>query len=443
MQTTSIGAAVLRGCLPLLFLSIACGEVAEPPLPESPDVTAQEARPTAPTATMTRAFDFVKTKMRNPYGGVYTNLLDNDNEEDVYVYGHHVTSEHMGLMLLASAAMNDERAFEDSFDFVSRRMVSARTGLVFWAIDKRTGKAYFYPDSDTPYYNSPLDDFRVVNGLIAGYERWGDARYLELALTVGRGLYAHCVERSGRFGRYPAGLVTNGYGWSETEDIGYIQADLVPINYADLWTMKWLSTYDARWNAVIDSAARLMEASQISASGQFYGTYYPDGRFAGDWEYQPVEVGEDLPPAGKVKTIQSLWTAIHLARIDRKTSARRAYNFYKTQYERTGRVAEYYDYAGSEPSDPYFDYTLRQGEARIYAQLVRLAYYLGDRTFGDRLVREKLESDQYTDPESPLYGYIGRSTSDGKDAEAFNVLEALLGLATQRGAPAVSHVFAR
>ncbi|MET0340137.1 MAG: endo alpha-1,4 polygalactosaminidase [Polyangiales bacterium] len=420
----------------------ACRGATWPPSPSGPQIGVQ-ARPAAPTTIMTRAFDFVKTRMRNPLGGVYTNLLDNENDEDVYVYGHHVTSEHMGLMLLASAALDDPQAFEESFRFVAERMVSARTGLVFWAIDKRTQQPYGYFDSDTPFYNSPLDDFRVVNGLIAGYERWGDARYLDVALRIGRGLYERCVERSGRYARYPGGLVTNGYGWAETRDLGYIQADLVPINYADLWTMRWLSLHDARWHAVVDSAAQLMEASQIPSSGQFYGTYYPNGQLAGDWEYQPIEVGEDMPPAGKVKTIQSLWTAIHLARINRKASAQRAYDFYKAQYERTGHVAEYYDYDGSEPREPYFDETLRKGEARIYAQLVRLAYYLGDGTFADRLARDKLEADQFTDPGSPLHGYIGRSTSDGKDAEAFNVLEALLGLAMERGAPAVSKVFAK
>lgn len=447
MQTRSFGGVALRGWLPFVILSFACGDVDDADRASShagSDGSALEATSVALTPVMTRAFDFVKKRMRNADGGVYTNFLDVEEDADeVYVYGHHVTSEHMGLMLLASVAMDDARAFEESFRFVSTRMISTRTGLVFWAIDKRTGRAYLDPESETPNYNSPLDDFRVVNGLIAGYERWGDARYLDLALSVGRALYEHAVDHSGQFKKYPAGLVTNGYAWSEATGAGALQAELVPINYADLWTMRWLAGHDPRWTAVVDSSASLMEASQIAGSGQFYNTYYPDGRFAGDWEYQPSEVGENLPPARKVKTIQSLWIAIHLARIGRGVPARKAFAFYKTQYEKTGRVAEYYNYDGSEPRESYFRDTLKAGEARIYAQLVRLAYYLGEPAFGDRLVREKLETDQVTDPKSALFGYIGKSTSEEGNAEAYNVLESLLGLAVQQGASAVSHVFTK
>jgi hypothetical protein len=394
------------------------------------------------TPVMSRAFDFVKKRMRNPDGGVFTNYLDTGFEDEVYVYGHNVTSEHMGLMLLVSAAMDARTAFEESYRYVSGRMISARKRLVFWAIDKRTGRPLADTEADLPYYNSPLDDFRVVNGLIAGFEHWGDDRYLALATSIGAALFEHSVDHARQFRRYEAGLVTNGYTWSETTGEGMLQADIAPINYADLWTMRWLASHDARWLPVIESAASLMEASQIPKSGQFYNTYYPDGRFAGDWEYQPSEVDEDAPPARKVKTIQSLWTAIHLARIGRKAAPTKALTFYKTQYEKTGRIAEYYNYDGTEPKESYFNDTLRQGEARIYAQLTRLAYYLGDRAFADRLVKEKLEPDQVNDARSPLDGYIGKSTAEVGDADAFNVLESILGLAIQQDAPAVTHVFA-
>lgn len=395
----------------------------------------------APTPVMQRAFDFVKKRMRNPDGGVYTNYLDTSFEDEVYVYGHNVTSEHMGLMLLASVAMDDRTAFDESFRYVSDRMISARTGLVFWAIDKRTGRPLADDEADFPYYDSPLDDFRVVNGLIAGAERWGDQRYATLALSIGRALYDHAVDHGAVFRKYSSGLVTNGYAWSETTGKGAQQTDIVPINYADLWTMRWLADHDPRWLPVIESAAQLMVASQIEKSGQFYNTYYADGHFAGDWEVQPSEVEENVPSARKVKTIQSLWTAIHLARIGRTAAPTKALAFYRTQYEKSGRIAEYYSYDGTEPRESFFDDTLRAGEARIYAQLVRLAYYLGDRAFGDRLVREKIEPDQVNDAKSALDGYIGRSTAEPGDADAFNVLEALLGLAIQQGAPSVRHVF--
>jgi len=83
---------------------------------------------------------------------------------------------------------------------------------------------------------------------------------------------------------------------------------------------------------------------------------------------------------------------------------------------------------------------LLQGEARIYAQLVRLAYYLGDTAFGDRLIAEKILPDQVTDATSAVCGSIGKSSTDPGDAEAWNTLESLLALAIQSGSPVVAHV---
>ena len=79
----------------------------------------------ARTPVMQRAFDFVKQRMRNADGGVFTNYLDTSFEDEVYVYGHNVTSEHMGLMLLASVVMDDRTAFDESFRYVAERMISA------------------------------------------------------------------------------------------------------------------------------------------------------------------------------------------------------------------------------------------------------------------------------------------------------------------------------
>ena len=199
--------------------------------------------------------------------------------------------------------------------------------------------------------------------------------------------------------------------------------------------MKRLSDRDPRWSPIIDANARLMERASLPA-GHFWNSYLVDTMtLSGDFEFRDTIAGQ------KIKAIQSLWIAIHLARIGRTGAARRALDFYERVYTERGRIAEYLNPDGSECTEPELSTTLHQGEARIYAQLVRLAYYLGDRSFGDKVVTEKLLPDQVTESASPLFGSIGKSSTDEDDAEAWNTLESLLALAIQSGSPVVGHAY--
>jgi hypothetical protein len=389
------------------------------------------------------AFNFIKDKMRNSEGGVYSNYKDSNEPDPVYLYGHNVTSEQMGLMLWVSAALLDHAAFEKSYQYVKSKMISPKLHLVYWAVDKTTGKAYGGTDIDNPYYNAPLDDLRVIKGLISGYMQWKDERYLETALLLGDGMLDNCISEPQDFPTFPDGLVTTGCGWLETQEYAFLQTSLVPVNYADLWTMNWLVTYEPAWTRVIKGTVKLMEAATIPSSFQFYNSYFPNtNSYSGDWEYQEVEVGFVSPAASKVKTIQSLWTAIHLARIGHQAAAQKALDFYRNAYNTDGFVSEYYNYDGSEATEEYFvQESSKQGEARIYAQIVRLAYYLGDRAFGDKLATEKILTDQNNISDDPLFGFIGVSTAEPGDADAWNTLESLLGLAILQDASVVNHVF--
>ncbi len=449
MTLSAVGRAAIYGLIVIPSIWDAA-RAADKPMPAPADTSSGPASThryacsaVRVTPEMRRAYDFVTKRMRNSEGAVYTSFKDIDSSNSVYVDGHHITSEHMGLLLLVSAAVNDRRIYDQTFTYINSRLVSRKTGLLFWAIDKKTGKPYLDPASAEPkYYNSPLDDFRVVKGLITGYECWQDQRHLDLAVSIGRALLEKSVSSERQFPAYPTGLVTNGYGWSEDTGAGETQAALVPINYADLWTMRWLADRDRRWSVIMENSIRLMLSGQIAANGQFYNSYFPDDHYSGDWEYQKSEVGEDHIAATKIKTIQSLWTAIHLVRVGEREPAKRALAFYIRKFRENGRVSEYYDISGSEPAEKYFkEVTQMAGEARIYALLARLAYYLGDRAFGDEIIATKVLTDQVHEPESPVLGYIGRSTSDAGDGDAWNVLEALLALATQNGSPVAAHVF--
>jgi hypothetical protein len=400
-----------------------------------------------PTTEMNAAWAFMRDRMRHPAGslvahGVFTSLKDKEQPGNlIYLEGHHVTSEHMGLMLWVAAAILDHKTFEESYRFIVERMVSPRFGVVHWGVDKKTGEPFevaSQPGEPLGHYNAPFDDLRIVNAAAAGYARWHDERYLSLALTVGRGLASSTISDATSIPRYPGGLVAGGLAFSEHDGESDIESSLVPINGGDLYSIRWLEAYDPRWTKVRQATVSLMHDARVS--GQFQGAYLPEkNAMAGDWEY----VESPMPDAvrgQKIKTIQSLWTAIHLARAGVTAPAAQALAYYKQIYADRGRIAEYMNPDGSEPSEPYFEATLMIGEARIYAQVARLAHYLGDYPFEATVIAEKILPDQDLTVGSPRHGYIGKASADDDDADSFNTLEALLALTLQKGSPSVSAV---
>jgi hypothetical protein len=388
------------------------------------------ANPVQRTSAIDGAYAFMTTKMTSPLGGVYTNFVDVEDPPDaklVYPNGHHQTAEHTGLLLWVSAALVDHPIYERTFTFIRDRMVSPRRGIVNWAIDKTTNQPMLQEAQNS---NAPLDDFRVVKALFAGWDLWRDPRYLDLALRIGRGLFETSI--SDDYDRYIGGLVAYGHNWKEHKGIGKTDADPIPVDYSDLYAIKRLMAYDVRWKPIYDSGVKFLEDAQIASSGQYWNAF-TDEKFAGDFEYPKT-------PAGmKIKTIQSLWIAIHLARADRTASARRALDFYKSFYRTHKRIAEYYNPDGTEPTESYFAQKLKGGEPRIYAQVVRLALYLGqpdDVAFAKQVIAEKLESDLVTS--GPVAGHIGKSAEQPGDANAYNSLESLLALAFAQGSSSVA-----
>jgi hypothetical protein len=441
-----------------------------------------------PTPVMKTSFEFVRDNLRAPSGGVYTNLLDRVDPPDaaaVYPYGHHQTGEHMGLILWTSAAMNDHKTFEESFQFAMKAMMSPRRDVANWAIHKKTGLPMLQrEDEKSPWLNSnaPLDDFRILKGFISGWMQWKDERYFNAALRLGNGLYETSVSRKADLPAYPRGVVAYAYNWPEENGLGVTDVAVIPIDYADLWTMKWLAQYDPRWTPVVEECTKMMIDSLIPASDQFWNSYLQDKKiFSGDFEYRDTKQGQ------MIKLIQTAWIGIHLARVgtpEAKAAAQKMLDFYKQMYNKTCnepicgkfpcvanhpylqklcgtltcRIPEYTTPDGKEVDyckDTLFLNTLLEGESRVYSQLARVAYYLGgasNKAFADRLITEKILPDQVTQQHidtilqgvtdaQKLKGAIGIAAAKDGDAEAWNNLESLIGLLIQKGSSVVAPVW--
>ena len=395
--------------------------------------------------------------------GVHTNLLDNEDSTEIYTNGHNVTGEHMGLLLRTSACMGNQTAFEEAYRYAGELMQSPLYHVPNWSIDKnRQAPFVFYDDFRTNWYNAnaPLDDLRLIHGLIDGYENFGHDEASGLADEMFEGLYWTTVTdrsrnpASARFPDYAGGLLGFAWDWAETDDAtlspaatatgtGYLGSDLLPVDYQDLGAIVHAAERDHRWESVLQSTTALLLDSEISLSGLYYNGYRPDGSWTGDFEYQGTRRGEHL------KTIQVLWTAIHLARVatsdtpalsaDQKAlaqgSAARSLAFFKNFYQSNGRVPEYLTLAGTDVDDCVNGSpanclgrgteNLFAGEARIYAQISRLALLLGDKSFSTQVIDEKIITDRIGDTGDARYGMIGLSTAGSGDAEAWNVLESV------------------
>ncbi len=417
--------------------------------------------------------DFVLNSMRNSSlaepnrFGVYTNLVDNNQSTEIYTNGHNVTGEHMGLLMRTSACMGDQTAFNEVYRYASELMYSPLYHVPNWSIDKNTQRPFqFYDDFNNNWYNAnaPLDDLRLIHGLIDGQENFGRSDAGALADSMFEGLYWTTVTDRGRnsnnalFPQYPGGLLGFAWDWAEIDDAslspspaiatgtGYLGTDLLPVDYQDLGAIAHAAERDHRWNSVLQSTTQLLLDSEINLSGLYYNGYKPDGTWTGDFEYQGTRRGQHL------KVIQELWTAIHLARVSKTTStalsatqkslavgsAARSLAFFKNFYQTNDRIPEYLKYSGvdvddcvnNQPADCLARGTesLFFGEARIYAQLARLALLLGDKEFSNQVINEKIITDRVSNSADPRYGVIGVSTTGANDAEAWNILESVFSI---------------
>jgi hypothetical protein len=399
--------------------------------------------------------------------GVFTNLVDRRDLPGQYAYGHMMTSEHIGLLLQASACLADKDTFGEAMIFVKDLMVSPLYGVVNWAMDPHKKRPVLQQDEEgSPWRNgnAPIDDFRVVQGLRTGASHFGLDGARELARLIARGLYWTSVTDRDRddyidFPSFSGGLVAYAWNFEETEDLGLSpeakptgngeqDIDIVPLSYQDVETMAMLAQNDPRWLGVISSTLDFILSAEIQISGVPSGLFWnglvPETMtFSGDFEAVGTNQGKNL------KTIQVLWTAIHLAGLVRKApegmsedklalaeaSAMRTFAFFRAFYEQEGRIPEYLTPEGMDAPDCavepkenclYKDKeNLYEGEARIYALLARLALFLGEKGFASKVIEEKILTDRVTDPADERYGAIGVKTANEGDAEAWNVLESV------------------
>lgn len=425
--------------------------------------------------------DFVLDQMRDPTlpepwnFGVWTNLKDSSANPERYAYGHLMTSEHLGLLLRTAACMGDKDAWKETYRFVDELALSRAFRVIDWAMDPNHRAPIVQQDDvGEPWRNgnAPLDDFRIVHGLLAGSDQLERPEGAILARRVLKGLYWTSVTDRDRddtvdFPEYAGGLIGYAWNWEGTDDPtlsppstatgnGELDVEIIPVDYQDLGIIARAAGSDPRWQPVLVSATDLLLDAEILESSQPTGLFWnglegPAKGWIGDFENPDTVQGKHL------KTIQELWTALHLARVSQVPvglldaerrqkagqAALRSLDFFKKFHGAQKRIPEYLTVKGADVPDcltgPVPDClssetaNLVNGEARIYALAARLALELGDPAFAAELVEGHILTDRAGDKSDPLYGQIGVSSTNVGDAEAWNTLESVLTLCLEAG----------
>lgn len=396
--------------------------------------------------------------------GVFTNLIK-DQSSEIFAVGHHVALEQMGVMLRTAACLRDETLFADTSQYISELMLAPDYKVLNWAIDHNSQAPLLFnsvdEDGNVDWFNAnaPLDDLRAVRGLLEGYDAFSDHDYLTLAKQILRGLLATSVGvEATQISQYAEGLIGYAFDWQGTgpnehqpealhSTKGSLYLEPIPVDYQDLATLALAARHDPRWLPVLRSSTQMSLDAEIEQSpGLFFNGYQRDGLWTGDFENRDSNQGKHL------KVIQVLWTAIHLAELSiaetplepglvlaAGSAAKRSLQFFRNFYQREQRVPEYLTFDGQDVTACDRDRTvsdcllsdtenLRNGEARIYALLARLALILRANEYADQIIAEKILSDRISDPEHPQFGMIGPSSAATGDAEIFNIVEPLLTL---------------
>jgi hypothetical protein len=253
-----------------------------------------------------RLYQFLRARMTDAQGGVHTNLMPSTagavTTGDT-AKGHTVLSESVGL-LLEYAVRSDNRALFE----VERRLLEQRflTGEYFvrWVVPPLDVSV---PESTV---NSSIDDLRLIDALLAGAERFADARAQRLGNQIAKGLL-HYNEQSGWL---------HDYADVQSEK----KSDTVQIRYLNLPVLAKLSAADPACKPVYEKARELLRAAR-QPSGLYATEWIPSaGAFREDGGQAAVDPhmaeqlvaalyaqGDKLPTDGMTALLQKALRASH------------------------------------------------------------------------------------------------------------------------------------
>ncbi len=187
------------------------------------------------------AYDFLKTKLVNKEGGVFSNYYTDYPIDPHDGQNHEVLSESIGLYLEYLYFSNKKREFQKEVNFINKYLLRP-SGLISWKINEK-GK--------TENSSATIDDLRIARYLILAGEAWGKNPYTKLGKKIGNAVLKYCTQD---------GIILDGASWEKSffKEKIYKTLDVgTTLAYIDLYTIRLLSKIDKKnlnkWKDIFDN----------------------------------------------------------------------------------------------------------------------------------------------------------------------------------------------
>ncbi|MBS7622686.1 hypothetical protein KEJ39_03315 [Candidatus Bathyarchaeota archaeon] len=339
--------------------------------------------------------DFLLRRMRNSAGGFYSTYSEIYPDSSSYGVNHEVTSESTGLALEYAIKSGNLTLFNEQFEFLRRHQIGV-LGTTYWKLN---------PDLTAfrnlnVFSSALIDDLRILDALITGYEIWKDSRYLELAKVMINGIRLYEAEGH---------LLAENLDW--TTNRAAMRSTTTILGYLDIKAILAASQYESTLNETYARTVNLILQAQFNTTGLFYERYN-------------ISSGTYFNPEDGANTILQLLTTLHLAEAGYRKEAKASYTFLKDRLMKDGAVHSSYDPADGRHPDEELD----TGSYSLYAIL---ATALGDTDFSSLILKTKVLPKQNLDQTSRLYGaFVTRWPGEILDANSWDNLLALNSLTT-------------
>ncbi|MGC8849499.1 MAG: glycosyl hydrolase family 8, partial [Candidatus Bathyarchaeia archaeon] len=203
-------------------------------------------------------WSFMSFKMATGEGVVYSTLRRGYGESSDYGVNHEVTAESIGLLMLYAVHIGDRALFDREVLFLEERLLSP-LGICYWKLgeDLSPFRSHGYASS------ASVDDLRIVEALIQGYDLWDDGSYISLAGLMRDGIYMYEVDEARR-------LLVDYYVWRDGRGE---KAGILTLSYAGLPALLEMSRFDGRWRIVFNETLRIVLEGSAGPHQLFQARY--------------------------------------------------------------------------------------------------------------------------------------------------------------------------
>lgn len=219
---------------------------------------------------------FFQNHMISQQNEIYTNFLDTDQKGDLAT-GHDILSESYGLLMMRAVLKNDRALFDRCNNYLTENLWNGE--ILSWRKNSSSG--------EYSSVNAAVDDLRIIQALILGYNTWQDKTLYRQARKMAGKLYRHNVQ--------------DGYFIDTYDAASKSKVENATLCYQNLYAFRLLGKIDFRWNKVYENALELLQEGYLGDSFPLY--------------QQRKNLHADQYETEEVNSIESLLTVLHLVEI--------------------------------------------------------------------------------------------------------------------------------